>query len=158
MADPPAMSRAFVKETDVDPAADLPDRQISPHPNLVTEEGMALIDAELEQLQRALLEVGEDLSARARIERDLRYWRSRRASAEVVPPPEDNDVVRFGAAVTIVRDDDVEKTYRIVGEDEADPAKGSVSYVSPLARALMGKGEGDTATVAGREVEIITIR
>ena len=71
--------------------------------------------------------------------------------------PANADDVRFGAAVTIAYDDGREATYRIVGEDEADPAQGSVSYISPLARALMGKAIGDVARVAGREVEIVAI-
>jgi len=61
----------------------------------------------------------------------------------------------FGGAVTFEREDGRRSTFRIVGEDEADPAKGAVSYVSPLARALLGKEIGDTATVAGSEVEIV---
>jgi transcription elongation GreA/GreB family factor len=59
--------------------------------------------------------------------------------------------------VTFEREDGRRSTFRIVGEDEADPAKGAVSYVSPLARALLGKEVGDTATVAGAEVEIVAI-
>jgi len=65
--------------------------------------------------------------------------------------------VVFGGTVTFARDDGREQTFRIVGEDEADPAEGRVSYVSPLARALMGKGVGDTAVVAGHEVEITAV-
>ena len=66
-------------------------------------------------------------------------------------------MVHFGQAVTFERDDGRRQTFRIVGEDEADPAAGSVSYVSPLARALLGKMVGDTAMVAGAEVEIISV-
>jgi transcription elongation GreA/GreB family factor len=150
------MSRAFVKE-DAGGDGTLPDRTISPHPNYVTAEGVALIDAELAQLTAALAEAGDDRAARAGIERDLRYWRARRANADVVPPPADADEVRFGARVTIAREDGREQTWRIVGEDEADPAQGTLSYVSPLAVALMGKGVGDVVQVAGGEAEIIAI-
>ena len=66
-------------------------------------------------------------------------------------------MVRFGCTVTIERDDGRTQSFRIVGEDEADPAQGSVAYVSPLARALMGKAVGDEAKVAGGEVEIVAI-
>ena len=59
--------------------------------------------------------------------------------------------------MTIEREDGRIQTWRITGEDEADPAKGSVSHVSPLARALMGKREGETAMVAGHEVEITAV-
>lgn len=151
------MSRAFVKEPDGGAVDDLPERPISPHPNFVTPEGLAAIDAELQRLQAELAAAGGDRAAEARLRRDLRYWRARRATAEVVPPPADRSEVRFGATATIARDDGRRQTFRIVGEDEADPRKGSVSWVSPLARALAGKSVGDVVDVAGSEVEIIAI-
>ena len=89
--------------------------------------------------------------------RELRYWNARRATAQLVEPPPDRDVVRFGATVTIDREDGRRQTFRIVGEDEADPAQGAVSYVSPFARALMGKTVGDVAVLAGAEVEVVAI-
>ena len=90
--------------------------------------------------------------------RDLRYWTARRSTAVVVPAPRENSVVRFGHTVAIVRDDGREQTFRIVGEDEADPARGTISHASPLARALFGKGIGDVVSVAGGEAEISSIR
>ena len=66
--------------------------------------------------------------------------------------------MQFGGTVEIQREDGRRQVFRIVGEDEADPAKGSVSYVSPLARALLGKGVGDTAMVGGAEVELTAVR
>jgi transcription elongation GreA/GreB family factor len=151
------MSRAFVKE-DANPDGDaLPERAISPHPNYVTAEGLALIDAELARLGAALAEADEDRVARAGIERDLRYWRARRATAEVIAPPADNAEVRFGARVTIEREDGRRQMWRIVGEDEADPVQGTLSYVSPLAKALIGRGVGDVVAVAGGEAEIVEI-
>jgi transcription elongation GreA/GreB family factor len=150
------MSRAFVKE-DANTDETLPERAISPHPNYVTADGLALIDAELARLTAALAEAGDDRAARAGIERDLRYWRARHATAEVIPPPADNAEVRFGSRVTIEREDGRRQTWRIVGEDEADPARGTVSYVSPLAVALIGRGIGDVVTVAGSEAEIVAI-
>ncbi len=65
--------------------------------------------------------------------------------------------MRFGSRVTILRDDDTRQTYRIVGEDEADPAQGTLSYVSPLARALTGKVVGDVVEVNGREAEVAEV-
>jgi transcription elongation GreA/GreB family factor len=94
----------------------------------------------------------------ARATRDLRYYSSRRASAQLVENPESLSVVAFGCTVDLERADGRAQTFRIVGEDEADPKTGSVSYVSPLAQALLGKAVGDTATVSGGEVEIIAIR
>jgi transcription elongation GreA/GreB family factor len=67
------------------------------------------------------------------------------------------DAVQFGSAVTIVRDDGREQTFRIVGEDEADPANGSISHVSPLARALIGKRVGDTVRAGRDNAEITAI-
>ncbi len=150
------MSRAFVKE-DAGGDEALPDRPVSTHPNYVTPEGLALIDAELARLHAAAVEAGDDRAARAAVERDLRYWRARRANAEVVPPPADTTTVRFGSTVTIVRDDGRQQVWRIVGEDEADPKEGTLSHVSPLARALIGKAVGDTVPIADGEAEIVGI-
>ncbi len=152
------MSRAFVKEQDsID---ELPDRLISEHPNLVTKEGLAQIEGEVQKLDaaHAMAQAEGDREAMSTTARDLRYWSARLASAELVPLPADNDQVQFGSTVTIARDDGREQTYRIVGEDEADPTKGSISYVSPLARQLAGKAVGDTVKVAGADAEIVTIK
>ncbi|MDP3633508.1 transcription elongation factor GreA [Phenylobacterium sp.] len=158
------MSVAFTKEGDAEAtAADLPDRPISPHPNLVTPEGLAFIDAALAQARAdyaAAQHAGgieADRTAMARATRDLRYYSARRANAQLIEPSDDTDTVRFGGGVTIDREDGRRQTFRIVGEDEADPAQGTVSHVSPLARALMGKSVGDTAMLAGAEVEIVAV-
>ena len=151
-----AMSRAFVKEDD-DAVEDLPERPISTAPNLVTAKGFAAIEAEVARLSEELARVGDDRAARARIARDVRYWTARRGSAHVQPPPPDCSIVRFGCTVTLDRDDGRSQTFRIVGEDEADPEKGTLSHVSPLARALMGKEIGDSVTVTGHELEIANI-
>ncbi len=150
------MSRAFVKE-DAGGDEALPDRPVSPHPNYVTAEGLAQIDAELARLQAAAVAAGDDRAARAAVERDLRYWRARRAGAEVIPPPADASVVRFGSTVTIARDDGREQVWRIVGEDEADPKQGTLSHVAPLAQALIGKAVGDTVPIGDGEAEIVAI-
>lgn len=154
------MSRAFVKEhEDDDPAEDLADRLVSAHPNLVTAAGLASIEAEIERAQtaRQAARAAEDRPAAAAAARDLRYWQTRHATAQVQPSPEANGTVQFGSAVTIVREDGRRQTFRIVGEDEADPGNGTVSYVSPLARAVMGKGVDDAVKVAGADVEIAEI-
>lgn len=157
------MSVAFTRENDLEAtAADLPDRPISPHPNLVTAAGLAAIDAALAEARAAyaaaqLGDVQADRTAMARATRDLRYWSARRASAQLVETATDPDTVQFGTTVSLLREDGRRQTFRIVGEDEADPAKGSVSYVSPLARAVMGKSVGDEVTVAGQDVEIVAL-
>jgi len=66
--------------------------------------------------------------------------------------------VQFGHTITIERDDGRRQTYRIVGEDEADPAKGSISYVSPLARSLLGRRVGDVVRAGRDEAEIVEIK
>ena len=152
------MSRTFVKEPDGDAPDDQPERPVSEHRNFVTPQGVAAIEAEIVRLQSELAAAAGDRAVVGRIQRDLRYWHARRANAEVVPPPEDRSEVCFGSTVTIERDDGRRQTWRIVGEDEADPAKGSVSYASPLARALLGKAVGDTITIVGGEAEIAAIR
>jgi transcription elongation GreA/GreB family factor len=152
------MSRAFVKETD-DAFDELPDRPVSPHPNFVTPEGLAATDATLARLQKdhAAAQASGDRAALATLARDLRYWTARRASAQVVAAPSNPDMVQFGSTVTILRDDGRRQTFRIVGEDEADPARGTISYVSPVARALMGKAVGDVGRAGHSDAEIVAI-
>ena len=158
------MSVAFTREEDHEAqAANLPDRPISPHPNLVTPEGLALLEAALADARTAYGQaqtdggISADRTAMARATRDLRYYAARRASAQLVEKPEDPKAVAFGCTLTIERDDGRTQTFRIVGEDEADPAAGSISYVAPLARALLGKSVGDVVEVAGAEVELVAI-
>ena len=158
------MSVAFTKEEDSESAAAaLPDRPISPHPNLVTPEGLAQLDAGLAAAQGAYAaaqaqgEISTDRTAMARATRDLRYFSARRASAQLIERPEQADRVAFGGAVTLEREDGRVQTWRIVGEDEADPAHGSVSYISPLARAVLGKEVGDTVALGGQDLEITSI-
>jgi transcription elongation GreA/GreB family factor len=155
------MSRAFVKETDGEEIYDdLPDRPIDPRPNLVTPEGLTAIEAEVLRLQTALAEA-QSREARAEIaelSRDLRYWQSRRASAEVARPAEDCDQVRFGLSVGLRYEDGRQMTYRIVGIDEADPVAGRLSYVAPLAQAMLGKRVGDSVSAGKQgEAEIVAI-
>jgi transcription elongation GreA/GreB family factor len=151
------MSRAFVNEDHY--VEDLPDRPVSGHPNYVTPRGLELIEAALDAARRSHGEaqaVG-DRDALASAGRELRYWNARRASAQVLAADPDAAGVQFGSAVTIVRDDGREQTFRIVGEDEADPAQGTISHVSPLARALLRKTVGDVIKAGQGEAEITAI-
>ncbi len=66
-------------------------------------------------------------------------------------------MVAFGHTVTFSREDGRVQTYRIVGEDEADPKAGSISYVSPVARQLVGKRVGDVVMAGGQELELLSI-
>jgi transcription elongation GreA/GreB family factor len=117
---------------DADDVEELPDRPISENSNEVTREGLQQIEAALTAAQEAYAaaQANGDRERLASAGRDLRYWTARRSTAVVAPEPDDNSVVRFGHTVTIVRDDGREQTFRIVGEDEADPARGTVSHVS----------------------------
>jgi transcription elongation GreA/GreB family factor len=153
------MSKAFTKESDDDGVTELPEREVSSFPNLVTAEGLALIDAAIDDHSTAhatALAAG-DREAAARAARGLRYWTARRNSAQVQPAPACAEVVAFGSVVEIEREDGRRARYRIVGEDEADPAKGLLSWVSPLARAMMGKGAGEDIEAGATEATITTI-
>ena len=153
------MSKAFTKEPETgDVYDDLPDRPVSPH-NLVTPKGLEMIEAELARLhlERTAAQEANDRALLGKTNRDLRYWTSRRATAQVMEPPKDAKEVHFGSTVTILREDGRRKTYRIVGEDEADPSAGTLSYVSPVAQALMGKQIGDVVEAGAAEAEIVEI-
>ncbi len=154
-----------MKEESAETAAEtvLPDRPISPHPNLVTETGLKALEQQLQSAREALEAANavEDINERRRQAagpaRDIRYFAERVHSAQVLPRPASNEVVAFGATVRFSRDDGREQSYRIVGEDEADPKAGTISYVSPVARALTGKSVGDVVTVGNQELEILAI-
>ncbi|MDI7861390.1 transcription elongation factor GreA [Rhizobiaceae bacterium n13] len=159
------MSVAFVKEESAEAASEtlLPDRPISPHPNLVTDAGLKALEEQLQQAREAYEATTaiEDVNERRRQAagplRDLRYFAERVRTAQPVPDPTSTETVAFGSTVTFSRDDGRVQTYRIVGEDEADPKAGSISYVSPVARLLLGKAVGDTVTVGDQELEVLSI-
>ena len=126
----------------------------------MTEAGLADIEASLDRFEaahRAAAEQG-DREAAAMALREVRYWRARRASAEVVKPSEDKSKASFGLTVTVRRDDGREQSFKIVGEDEADPSRGTVSYLSPLARAVLAHGPGETIMIANSEAVILDVR
>ena len=152
------MSRAFVKEQDDLPEA-LPERPVSAAPNVVTARGLRLIDQEIDAARRLLAQGqhDQDKAAIARASRDLRYWMLRRSTAQLVECPSHPETVAFGTRVTLLRGDGRKQVFSIVGEDEADPPKGFIAYTTPLARALIGKGQGDVADVPGGEVEIVKV-
>jgi transcription elongation GreA/GreB family factor len=143
------MSRAFVKEPDEGaPAEGLPERQISEHENLVTPAGLQQLEARVGALETRRLELleGDDPAGElAYVDRDLRYFTARLESAVVVDlARQPRRKVAFGAAVTVSQNGDRRQTYTIVGEDEADPEAGKISYVSPLAEALLDARVGKT--------------
>jgi transcription elongation GreA/GreB family factor len=159
------LSVAFSKEDSAETASEtlLPDRPISPHPNFVTEAGLRTLEFQLQQAREAYetAQKIEDVNERRRQAatplRDVRYFAARVRTAQLVNNPASNDTVAFGSTVTFRRNDGRVQKYRIVGEDEADPKAGSISFVSPVARSLMGKAVGDVVNTSGRELEIIAI-
>ena len=159
------MSVAFTKEESAETAAEtlLPDRPISPHLNLVTEQGFMALERQLQEAKSAYAaaQKTEDVNERRRLSasplRDMRYFAERVRTAQIIATPDSIDVVAFGSTVTFSRADGRKQTYRIVGEDEADPKQGSISYVSPVARAIIGKAVGDVVTVGNQDIEIIAI-
>lgn len=154
------MSRAFTREEDSEAAvAGIGERPVSQHRNLVTREGLARMEAEISRLREklALAEAEGDRETIALVSRDLRYWNARRETAEMSEPDPNETVVRFGMQVVIVDDEGNEQRWRIVGEDDAEIAQGRISHVSPMARALFGKGAGEVATVNGRDWEILSL-
>jgi transcription elongation GreA/GreB family factor len=154
------VSSAFTKEQDDDELREeLPDRPVSPHRNLVTPEGFAQIEAELSRLHGELdaAQAKDDKRAVARAARDVRYWTARRASAEVVRPIADHEQARFGHRIVIEDEAGKRQSFRLVGEDEADPAKGLIPYVAPLAKALLGKSVGDGVEAIHHSARIVEI-
>jgi transcription elongation GreA/GreB family factor len=160
------LSVAFSKEESAETAAEtlLPDRPISPHPNLVTEAGLKALTRQLEEARKAwdAAQTTEDVNERRRLSaiplRDVRYFSERVRTAQIVPDPASSDVVAFGSTVTFRRADGRVQTYRIVGEDEADPKSGSISFVSPVAKSLIGKAVGDVVGAGNQELEIVAIK
>jgi transcription elongation GreA/GreB family factor len=159
------MSVAFTREESAETAAEveLPDRPISPHPNLVTDSGLeALTNAVAEsrvayELAQKIEDAGERRHAVAVASRDMRYFVERLSTAQLVAPSDEFDRVAFGHRVTFRRDDGRRQAFRIVGEDEANPRNGSISYVSPVARALIGRAAGDIVVAGDHEIEILSI-
>jgi transcription elongation GreA/GreB family factor len=148
------MSRAFVKENDLEHAGiDIPERPVSDQPNYVTPKGLILLNTQIDALEierEALKNKKDDPIAKQKIaivERDMRYYAARIESAILTTPKEeDHSIVLFGAKVTVEDEEGTLSTYEIVGEDEADIHKAKVSYLSPLAEALIGAKLNDEVT------------
>ena len=156
------MSRAFVREPDADVAAAqdaLPDRPISAHPNFVTATGLQLIDERLRGLavERDAAKARADSASLMALTREQRYWSARRASSQIVAALAAPDVIRFGVTVTLELSSGIRRAYRIVGEDEADPKTGTLSYISPLAKQLLGRNVGDGVEVGEQHATIVAL-
>lgn len=150
------MSVAFRRESDEEhkePRFELP---LPPGPNLVTARGLALTQAKVAELEAALA-TESDEARRTDIQRDLRYWRTRLVTAELVPPASGEEAA-FGTRVTF-RLNGALRTIDIVGDDEAEPAAGRIAFSAPLARALIGAVEGELLDFGGKAeaLEVIAV-
>jgi transcription elongation GreA/GreB family factor len=149
------MSRAFVKETAE--SAPPPERMVDEGPNLVTPEGLAQIEAHIARIE-AGMQTETNVLLRETLARDLRYWEIRKSTAEVVATSSDGTLA-FGSTVTISRKGRTQ-TFRIVGVDEADAAKGLISFRSPMAQTILGARAGDIieASQPLGEIDIVSAK
>jgi transcription elongation factor GreB len=162
------MSRAFVKELDEQDDKGGPMRPQSPYVNYVTPRGMTLLQDKIRGLAAALdgLRGREDLTSQQSIrelEREMAYYSERVKRAVLIDPEQQAlDRVHFGAAVEAEDSNGERLRFVIVGEDEADVAEGRISWVSPLASALMNARVGDVVTwrrpAGDKDLEVLAIR
>lgn len=180
------MNKAFVRESDGDEDDELPPSLALPAGtrNYISPSGHERLKVELESLVKRerphvvdivawaasngdRSENGDYIYGKRRlreIDRRIRFLTKRLEIAEVVDPLRqgDNDQVFFGARVTVADESGQENCYTIVGVDEADAANGKISWISPLARALLKAREGDSvkfhSPLGVREIEILEVR
>lgn len=160
------MSRAFVKESDGPEVAPRMEPALPPGtPNHVTPWGARALRAELEQLREEARELasatdGLSVARLAQVRADVRYLEGRVATFVETAPPERPDRVGFGTRVR-VEGEQGERVVEIVGVDEVDPGAGRISWLSPLARSLLGASVGDEVelrTPAGEQrLEVLSI-
>ncbi len=158
------MSVAFTKESDAEAvAANLPDRPVPTHANLVTVRGLAQIDAALAAARaaydaaRSAESITTDRTAMAQATRELRYWSARRASAQLIESHPPQGRAGFNTIISFEYEGGRQQRFHIVGDDEADPTQGRLSWAAPVARALAGKSIGDVVRLPGGEVEITAV-
>jgi transcription elongation GreA/GreB family factor len=147
------MSVAFRRESDEEHLEPKFERPIPPGPNLVTHHGLSLIVERIAELEAQLHGTVHE-AVRAGIARDLRYWKARQITAEVATKPA-GDKVEFGTQVSVSLKGKP-KTFRIVGDDEAKPSAGLISFKAPLSRAMLGARPGDILSF-GNEIDAIEI-
>jgi len=150
------MSVAFRRESDEEhkePKFEIP---MVPGPNLVTARGLTLIEAKVAELETAIASETQE-EPREVLRRELRYWNTRRTTAEIAPLPEDG-VAGIGTRVRILLAGK-ERALEIVGHDEAEPASDRLSFQAPLAKALIGAEEGERVDFNGRPdaIEILGV-
>lgn len=162
------MSKAFTKEDGEDAPIVVPGRVPLPPgtPNYVTARGLALLRAERDELvkrrEQARAASSESTQLVASLGARLAELEARLTSAVLVEvTPDAQAPARFGSAVRVRAESGAERSYRIVGVDEADAASGLIAFVAPLARALLGKRVGDVALVrtpnGEEELELLSV-
>jgi transcription elongation GreA/GreB family factor len=159
------MSVAFTREESAETAAEInfPDRPLSPHTNFVTPSGLKALETAMAVARSAynaaqqIDDISERRRASAAAVRDIKYFAERLQTAQLVVSTSQEGIVAFGNRVTFKRRDGRRQVFRIVGEDEADPRSGSISYVSPVARVLLGKGVGDVMVLGDDELEVLSV-
>ena len=144
------MSRAFVKENDLEHAGiDIPERPVSQLPNYVTPNGLRQLKGSIQKIEGDILflkkldDSPEKKQNKMKLERDLRYYLKRLETAILIDKHEDSNKILFGAHVVLIDENDEIYKFQIVGEDEADIKLNRLSYVSPLAKELIGSSIGD---------------
>ena len=158
------MSRGFIKEGDQEEVPMVPKRAYLPEgaTNFVTRNGMAELLAEKESLIREREEMNVSNENERRIAVNyinarLQLLNNRITEARVVDPKDQpQDEITFGATVTLKnRVSGKIQDFQVVGVDEADIAKGKISFISPLARALINKKTGNSVTLKREKDEIV---
>ena len=161
------MSKAFTKDDDASLPPLVPRRAPLPpgQPNYVTARGLAALREELTTLraEHAAASARGDVSQAAASAERANELEARLATAELVPMPSPPPAeVRFGATVVVRSESGTERTYSIVGVDEADASAGRIAFIAPLARALIGKRAGEAAVVRAphgeEELELVSVR
>ena len=150
------MSVAFRRESDeehLEPKFELP---IPAGPNLVTARGLRLIEERIAELEASMAHAHDPANI-ASLRRDLRYWRTRQVTTELAPVPSGGKV-EFGTEVRFTLNGRP-RTLRIVGDDEAAPAAGLISFNAPLSRAMLGAQDRDLLAFGNVEdaIEVLSV-
>ena len=167
------MSKAFTRESDENDEEDIPSVRFQLPPgtkNYITKEGADRLRESLNKLldrRRLGINVGNETAPEAkaeqrRLESAIRKLQSILDSVVVAEIPDDQDKVAFGASVVVRHGNGEQEDYQIVGVDESDPAQGRISWISPLARALLSRRMGDKlrfrSPAGDEELEIVSVR
>ncbi|MDB6060924.1 MAG: transcription elongation factor [Verrucomicrobiaceae bacterium] len=161
LANEAKIAEASLKEIDTDDLIEkLLERPISPHINYVTARGLQNITEKITELERTrdIAKRLQDLSLIAEVDRDLRYWNQRKMTAHLVSVSAQPQYVEVGVVVHLKYGDKTVRFFKLVGEDEANPEKGLISWISPVAQAMVDCQVNDEVIVQGRRAIIMAIK